>query len=172
MINITLLTSEDDITLTKTIAEYFTNYPDVEIVSIISNKIENSEIILNFRRYIGLKKLHNTTQYKEIDKILTETNTHYIITSGYNEKIPPNFCKKYNWKIINLKKYDMGIEVFFEKEKINEKDIFFRKDIFINRNETINETEIQNRVDDMAINFYPTLIEKVIRETYKKLYNK
>ena len=161
MINIAILTSEDD-DLTEYIVQYFHNYPDAQISCVISN-IE-SDIHKRLRRY-KLKSV-TTGQYKEIDKILTETKSHFIVVSNYNEDIPPNFCKKYDWKIINLNKTETGINVFYEKK--GENVIIFNKDVIIQ--EEHKEQELTDKKNEMSYSFYPTIIEKVIRETYKKIY--
>ena len=122
MINIAILTSEDNI-LTEKIIQYFNNLGDTQIPCVITNIDTN--IDKRLRRYrIPVKTI---SLYKEMDKFLTETETHYIITVDYNEKLPPNFCLKYDWKIFNLIKNKNGIEINHIKEK---KDtIIFTKDL-------------------------------------------
>lgn len=154
MINIAILTSEDN-ELTEKIIQYYNNYQDTQISCVISNDI-NSTIDKRIRRY--KVKTQKTPYYKEIDKILTETNTQYIICAHYNEQLPPNFCKKYNWKLINLDSTDNEIIIHYVN---NNNDIIFRKD-FENKFFT---------VDEMAQRFYPIVIEKVIRETHNKIQN-
>jgi len=168
MINIALLTSDLELDLTENIVQYFNDYPDAQISCIISNK-KDSVIKNRLRRY--KKKIFETDLYKNIDKILTETNSHYVVLSGYSDKIPPNFCKKYDWKIIDLKKNNRDISIFFVKENFNVKDVIFKKDlVIINKKEELSDDEIKSQVNDMAFNFYPVLIEKIIRETFKKIY--
>lgn len=161
MINIAILTSEEN-ELTERIIQYYSNIPDAQISCVISN-IENNEQ-KKLRRY----KLdtRNTGRYKEIDKILTETDSHYIIASRYNEVIPKNFCKKYDWKIFNLKKTKNGIEMFYEKADRNK--TIFLKDIITK--EEISQSELLDKINDLAYIYYPALVENIIRETHKKIY--
>jgi len=162
MINITILTSENN-TLVEHIVQYFTNYPDANICGVISNK--ENDIQKKLRRYRIPIKI--TNQYKEMDKFLTEINSHFVIMIDYNEKIPTNFCKKYILKLINFKKTNNGINVFYEKETFTPNNIIFKKEIDISNNTL---TELNDKINDLAINFYPTLIENIIRDTYKKIY--
>jgi len=162
MINIALLTSDLDLDLTEKIVSHFHNYPDAQISCVISN-IKNSKTKKILRRY--KRNFFETDRYKEIDDILTKTKSHYIIMSGYSEKIPPNFSKKYEWRIINLIKSENKITILFEKNIYDDANIIFEKEIEIN-----DEKYIKSDIDNIAINFYPTLIEKIIRNTYKKLF--
>lgn len=168
MINIAILTSDLELDLTENVVQYFNEYPDAQISCIISN-IKDSKTKNRLRRY--KKKIYETQYYKEIDKILTDTNSHYIILSGFNEQIPKNFCKKYEFKIIDLKKNEKDFIVFYVKELFENRDIIFKKDVnIVNKNEKQNKYDLKEDVDNMAFRFYPILIEKIIRETFKKLY--
>ena len=163
MINISILTSEDNILVEK-LVQYFASVPDAQISCVISN-VEDTKIHQRLRRY--KIKSETTTQYKKIDQLLTNKNTHYVVLANYNEKVPPNFCKKYNWKLINLEETKNGIHIFYEKE-IDKKTIF-EKEISLSK-ETLTTQFITEQIKEMSYNFYPSLIQNIIRETYKKIY--
>ena len=164
MINLTILTSENNF-IVENIIQYFQNYADAKISGVISN-IDNNNIDKRLRRYkIPIKY---TTQYKEMDKFLQETKSHYILIVDYNEKIPPNFCKKYIWRMYNFKKTEKGIIVYHEKELFDNQDIIFIKNI--DNVEELSLDEINDEINNLAIRFYPSLIENIIREIHKKIY--
>ena len=161
MINIALLTSEDN-ELTERLVQYFSNIPDTQISCIISN-IE-SDIHKRLRRYKIPSK--TSSQYKDIDKFLTETKSHYIIIANYNETIPPNFCKKYNWRLININKTNIGIEIYYDKFENNK--LIFKTNAFINDGDT--QQIIDDKISELSYRYYPPIIENVIRETHKKIF--
>jgi hypothetical protein len=146
MVNIAILTSE--ITLSEAIIQYFKN-SNVNISCIISNN-SKSKIDNKFRRY--KIKTFFTNKYKEIDQILTETNTHYIILADYNEDTPKNFTNKYKWKMINIKQVNDEIIIFYVKNNFSTEDIIFKI-----KNNDINK-------------FYPIIIEKIINKTYSNIF--
>jgi formyltetrahydrofolate hydrolase len=146
MVNIAILTSE--ITLSEAIIQYFKN-SNINISCIISNN-SKSKIDNKFRRY--KIKTFFTNKYKEIDQILTETNTHYIILADYNEDTPKNFTNKYKWKMINIKQVNDEIIIFYVKNNFSTEDIIFKI-----KNNDINK-------------FYPIIIEKIINKTYSNIF--
>ena len=147
MVNIAILTSKTS--LSEAIIQHFIN-TNVNISCVISNNT-NSKIDNKFRRY--KVKTHITNKYKEIDKILTETNTHFVILADYNEETPKNFTNKYKWKLINLKQENNEIIIFYVKSETTNEDIIFK---------------IKNNDSNK---FYPIIIEKIINETYSKIFN-
>jgi len=147
MINIAILTSKTS--LSESIIQYFKN-SNVNISCVISNN-SKTKIDNKFRRY--KIKTYFTNKYKEIDQILTETKTHYIILAEYNENTPKNFTNKYKWKMINLKQDDNEMIIYYMKNDFSNEDIIFRIK------------------DNNSSKFYPIVIEKVINETYSNIFN-
>lgn len=186
-VNIAIMTSVEE-SNTENIIQYFEPFLDVNVACVISNK-ENSDILKKIKKY--KIKTYTTKWYKKINKILINNNVHYIVLSNYFDKIPPNFCEKYKWKIINihpslLPKYEnkygdhihqsvkkngdnkSGITIHFANNKYNSNSIIFQKEIKIDKNDTWQE--IKSRVEDLEYKFYPKIIEKIIKETYEHLY--
>jgi len=151
MINICILTSS--IELSETIIQYFNKiYLNINVSCIISNNLE-SNIINKFRRY--KIKTYFTNKYKEIDKILTESNIHYIILADYNDNTPKNFTNKYKWRLINHKETDTELLIYYVNINFSKNDIIFK---------------IKKDNSNIKI-FYPIIIEKIITETFYKLFN-
>lgn len=164
IVNIAILTSDD--LLINNIIQYFTPFADAKICCVISNKA-TPESFKTIRRYN--LPTYSTTSYKDMDKVLEFHNIHYIVMSGYDEKIPINFCRKYQYRIINLQKEQTenmsGISIF----ALNEDDgtIVFQKDFYIDKDD---EKElIQDKTDQLISRYYPTVIEKFIKGTYDYL---
>jgi len=190
-INIAILASGEG-TNAENIIQYFEPFLDANVSCVITNN-ENAGVIQRIRRY--KVPIYTTKWYKEIDKILTENNVHYIILAGYLDKIPPMFCKKYKHKIINIhpallpkhggqgmygdnvhksviksKDKETGITIHFVNEEYDNGTIIFQKSIKIADGE--DWESIKSRVRDLEKKFYPTVIEKFIKGTYKYLYEK
>jgi len=185
MINIALLTTYDN-KLIEPFIQHFSQFENTQISCVISNKENN--IDKKLRKY--KIKSYITKIYKEIDKILTKHNIHYIILINYLDIIPPKFCQKYKYRLINshpslLPKYDdKNIDIVF-KQIINNKDkisgisihfvdygqpgkIIFQKEFKIGEN--MNWEKLKTKSFEITKIFYPILIEKIIRSTYKKLF--
>lgn len=187
-INIAILASGEG-TNAENIIQYFEPYLDANVACVITNN-EDAGVIKRVRRY----KIPTYTSkwYREIDQILTEHKVHYIVLAGYLDKIPVNFCNKYKWKIINihpslLPKHggkgmygdnvhksvhksgdtETGITIHFVNSEYDNGSVIFKKEIKL-----VNETweEIKSRVNDLEHKFYPIVIEKLIKGTYKYLY--
>jgi phosphoribosylglycinamide formyltransferase-1 len=190
-INIAIMASGEG-TNAENIIQYFEPFLDAKVACVLSNK-ENAGVINRIRRY--KIPTYTTKWYKEIDEIFTKHNIHYIVLAGYLDKIPPNFCKKYQWKIINIhpsllpkhggkgmygdnvhrsvkKSGDdkSGISIHFVNEHYDSGTVIFQKDVKIEENETWQE--IKSKVQDLEYKFYPKIIEKLIKGTYKYLYEK
>ena len=190
-INIAIMASGEG-TNAENIIQYFEPFLDANISCVISNN-ENAGVLKRVKKY--KVPTYTTTWYKEIDQILTEYNIHYIVLDGYTNKIPPNFCKKYQWKIVNIhpsllpkhggkgmygdkihksikKSGDdkSGISIHFIDPEYDSGELLFQKEIKIHKSETWEE--IKSRVQDLEQKFYPVVIEKLIHGTYKHLYEK
>jgi len=182
-VNIAILASDDGAN-TENIIQYFENYIDAEIVVTISNK-EESEVLKRIRRYRVPRFV--TPIYKEIDAILTEKEVHYIIIDNWYEKLPPNFCKKYQNKILNIhpalkyieltndtlyqeiKKNDTesGISIYLVNENVVGNVVFHKKfDIYPEDT----WEDIKAKTEDLSNRFYPAIVEKFIKGTYEQLY--
>ena len=196
MINIAILTSDDG-DCTEKIIQYFNEFDettktapfqDARISCIVTNN--NPNIFKKLRRYKVEK--YTTDKYIEIDEILTKHNIHYIVLSNYSDKIPPNFCNKYQYRIVNLHqsllpKYSdkiginihesvkangenkTGISIHFVNQEPNN-ITFFQKDVQIYPEETAEE--IMHKVQILEHKYYPVIIEKLIRGTYNQLFEK
>jgi len=176
----------------ENIIQYFEPFLDANVSCVITNN-ENAGVIKRLRRY--RIPLYYTKWYKEMDQILTKHNVHYIILAGYLDRIPPNFCKKYQYKIINihpalLPKFGgqgmygdnvhkavkksgedkTGISIHIVNEEYDRGQVFFQKVIKINPEDTWED--IKHKVHELEMKFYPTVIEKFIKGTYKSLYEK
>jgi len=150
MVNIAIMTSDDN-NLTEEIVKYFHNYQDAQISCVISNK-DNSIIKKRLRRY---KLKHFTTdRYKEIDKILQETETNYIMLSDFDQSIPTNFKKKYKYRIFDLQRDSETMSINFVLSK---------------KNEVIYSTENRSHItiEDLCYKFYPTIVENTIRTLHE-----
>lgn len=188
MVNIAILTSSDN-ELTETIIQYFTPFKNASVSCVISNKDNN--IYKRIRRY--KIKSYTTKLYKKIDKLLTKHKIHYIVMVDYLDKIPPKFCKKYKYKILNyhpalLPKYSghnmygdiifksiknnkdkiTGISIYFLDEGYHTGRVIFQKEIKLDVDD--NWEIIKTKTEELTKRFYPILIEKTIRETFNKLY--
>ena len=97
-VNVAIFASNSGLN-TENIIKYFEYYLDVKVSCVITNN-KDAEFINNIRRYKVPVYVENG--YKNIDTILTQYNVHYIVLDEYMDKIPPNFCNKYMWKIINI----------------------------------------------------------------------
>lgn len=165
-------------------------FEDARIVCVISNK-KDAGVLDRVRRYKIPKYV--STQYVEMDQILTKHQVHYIVLAGYLDKIPPNFCKKYKWRIINihpslLPKYggkgmygirvhnevkrnneiETGVSIHFVDEEYDTGSVFFQQKIDLDGTET--PTQIKHKVQILEHKFYPVIIEKMIRVTYTQLF--
>ena len=190
-INIAIMASGEG-TNAENIIQYFEPFLDANVACVISNK-EEAGVLKRIRRY--KVPSYSTPWYKEIDQILTQHNVHYIVLAGYTDKLPPNFCKKYQWKIINIhpsllpkhsgkgmygdnvhrsvkssKDDKTGISVHFVNQEYDAGTVIFQKEIKVEEHETWQE--IKSRVHDLEMKFYPKIIEKLIHGTYKYLYEK
>lgn len=74
-------------------------FEDAKVVCVITNK-EGAGVLEVARRHKVPRYI--TNQYVEMDRILTDHQVHYVILAGYLDKIPPNFCQKYQWRLINI----------------------------------------------------------------------
>lgn len=176
----------------ENIIQYFEPFLDANVACVITNN-ENAGVIKRLRRY--KIPIFCTKWYKEMDQILTQHKIHYIVLAGYLDKIPTNFCKKYNLKIINIhpallpkfggkgmygdnvhqavKKSGVdksGISIHLVNEEYDKGQVFFQKSIKINDDDTWED--IKSKVHDLELKFYPIVIEKFIKGTYKSLYEK
>ena len=188
-INIAIMASGEGTNAEK-IIQYFEPFLDANIACVISNK-ENAGVVKRIRRY--KVPVYVSKYYKEIDQLLTQHNIHYIILAGYLDKLPPNFCNKYKYKIINIhpsllpkhggdgmyrdnvhksvKKSGedkTGITIHFVNNEYDAGTIIFQKEISVLEHETWED--IKSRVNDLEHKFYPAVIEKLIKGTYKYLY--
>lgn len=183
-VNIAILTS-GKIESLENIIKYFESYLDVNISCIITNKDFNTNILNKYKIDI-----YNTQWYKEIDNIITKNNIHYIVCSDFSEILPPNFCKKYKNKIINLHKsllpkyQNLSEHDIYKNVLLNKDDnfgisvhlvdvdyigtILFQKSIKIHTSYDV--ADIKNKIDELSLRFYPTIIENIIKGTYKYLY--
>lgn len=188
-INIAIMASGEGINA-ESIIQHFEPFLDANVACVITNN-ENAGVIKRLRRY--KVPLYYTKWYKEIDQILTNHNVHYIVLAGYLDKLPVNFCKKYQYKIINihpalLPKFGgkgmfgdyvhqvvkrsgddkSGISIHFVNDEYDAGQIIFQKEIKIRPEDTWEH--IKSMVHDLEIKFYPSVIEKLIKGTYKYLY--
>ena len=183
-VNIAILTS-GKIESLENIIKYFESYLDVNISCIITNKDFNTNILNKYKIDI-----YKTQWYKEIDNIITNNNIHYIVCSDFSEILPPNFCKKYKNKIINLHKsllpkyQNLSDNDIYKNIKLNKDDIagisvhivdidyigtiLFQKSIKIH--DSYDVTDIKIKIEDLSLRFYPKIIENIIKGTYKYLY--
>lgn len=183
-VNIAILTS-GKIESLENIIKYFESYLDVNISCIITNKDFNTNILNKYKIDI-----YKTQWYKEIDNIITNNNIHYIVCSDFSEILPPNFCKKYKNKIINLHKsllpkyQNLSDNDIYKNIKLNKDDIagisvhlvdidyigtiLFQKSIKIHNSYDV--TDIKIKIEDLSLRFYPKIIENIIKGTYKYLY--
>ena len=189
-INIAILASGEG-TNAENIIQYFESYVDANISCVISDREAN--VTKRLRRY--KVPTYTTKWYKEIDKILTEHNVHYIVLAGFLDKIPPKFCEKYKWKMINihpalLPKYGgkgmygdkvhqlvknngdkkTGITVHFVDAEYDRGLTVFQKEIRVREEDSWQD--IKRNVQEIEYKFYPAVIEKFIRGTYEHLYKK
>lgn len=187
-INICIMSSGDGANA-ENIIQYFEPFLDANISCLISNN-EKAEVLNKIRRY--KIPTYTTKYYKKIDQILTKHKIHYIVLAGYTDKIPPNFCKKYKWKIINihpslLPKHGgknmygdnvhksvkdsgdkkSGITIHIVNEEYDKGKIIFQKEIDI---EDDNIEEIKSKVQILEHKFYPIIVEKFIRGTFNNLF--
>ncbi|NPV13104.1 MAG: phosphoribosylglycinamide formyltransferase [Ignavibacteria bacterium] len=176
----------------ENIIQYFEPFLDANVACVISNK-ENVGVLKRLRRY--KVPTYCTKWYKEMDRILTKHKVHYIVLDGYLDKIPINFCKKYMYKIINIhpallprfggkgmygdnvhqavKKSgvaETGISIHIVNEEYNTGKIIFQKIIKIIPEDTWQD--IKSKVHELELKFYPLVIEKFIKGTYKYLYER
>lgn len=190
-VNIAIFASGEG-TNAENIIQYFQKYRDTEVSCIITNK-EDAGVIKRTRRYRIPRYINS--QYKEIDQILTKHNIHYIILAGWLDKIPVNFCKKYEYKIINIhpsllpkyggkgmygdtvhknvkknKEEETGITIHFINEEYDKGTVLFRKKIKIFPEDTWQD--IKSKAQDLEQKFYPKIIENTIKGTYEYLYEK
>lgn len=190
-INIAIFASGEG-TNAENIIQYFQDYIDTDVSCIITNN-ENAGVIKRTRRY-RIPRYCNKW-YKEIDQILTQHNIHYIVLAGWTDKIPPNFCKKYQYKIINIhpsllpnysgkgmygdnihksvkenKENETGISIHFVNEEYDKGELIFKKKIRIFEEDTWED--IKSKVQELEYKFYPKIIENTIKGTYEHLYGK
>jgi folate-dependent phosphoribosylglycinamide formyltransferase PurN len=166
---------------------HFSAFENTKVKCIISSK-ENTELFKTLRRYKIDAQV--TDSYKNIDEILTKHNIHYIILDGYEDKIPVNFCKKYNFKLINLHllptpdplifgddkfKYIknnhngfVGINIYYVTSEYFNGLSVFRKTFALTPEHT--ESDIKIIVERLEKSYYPIIIEKIIKNTYQKIY--
>lgn len=163
---------------TENIIRYFHNYVDAEVSCIITN--ENESVLFNTIRRYKIDKFV-TPIYKEIDKILIDKNIDYIILDNWYENIPPNFCKKYKYKIINLsttiKENEYVISNTDQIEKIKsgllnihfvddiENHTIFEKSYDIEKYDTQEMIETKSRI--IEDKYFPIVIENLIRTIHK-----
>jgi len=188
-INIAVMISGEG-TNAENIIRYFEPFLDVNISCVISNKtIDN-----RFKKY-KIDLYSEQKWYKQIDQILTHHNVHYIVLAGYLDKLPPNFCLKYKWKIINIHPSLLprhggkgmygdnvhqsvktsgddltGISIHLVDEEYDSGSIIFQKHINVRPEDTWED--IKHNVRDLEYRYYPSVIEKFIHGTYKYLYEK
>lgn len=195
MINIAILASGNGDSTEKMLKYFNGNVnSNIRVVCVISN--EDSNAIQRLKKcqrspkYTYFTK-HITDQYVEIDKILTENKVHYIVLDNYSDKIPINFCKKYQFRIMNihyslLPKYNdlkgikiheqvkknkdekTGFSVYFVNEMDTEGLTIFQKEVKIAESDTVEN--IAHKVELLEEKFYPTIVEKTIMATYHKLF--
>jgi folate-dependent phosphoribosylglycinamide formyltransferase PurN len=179
MVNLAILTTKGK--NTEAILEYFKDYIDVNISCVIVND-DNLEILKKIRKYKIPR--YSTYLYKDIDKILTHHDIHYIIVDYWHEKIPINFCTKYKFKLLNIcpleyldnkesylsiiqsKKY-FSLIIYYDDEFINDEYIIFKHNMKINDSSI---DDINTKITNTENNYYPIIIEKIVRETFDKLF--
>lgn len=190
-VNIAIMSSGKG-TNTENIIKYFDNFLDAKISCVISNK-EDEHLSSSWKSKKYKFQVYCTSWYKEIDQILNQHQIHYIVLDDYLEKLPTNFVKKYQWKIINihpalLPKHGgkgmygdkihkvvknsgdtkSGISIHFVDQEYNTGTVFFQKEIRIYPEDTWEN--IKFKVLELERIYYPVVIEKLIRGTYDHLF--
>ena len=184
MINIAILLSGQGYNAER-IIQHFEAFVDVQVNLIIMNKPEQPAL-LTLRRYN--KKTETTDRYVEIDKFLTENNIHYIVLDNWLDKIPVNFCKKYQGRIINIhyaiypkytgenfididkimnfqvKEKETGFSIYIVNTEYNNGFVLYTHKI---TNIYQSEKDLKERLIDLGYYFYPRIIEKTIKVTNK-----
>ena len=116
---------------------------------------------------------------------IIDLNPALIILAGFLLKIPENFIKNFNNRIINIhpsllpkyggkgmygqfvhrkvienKEIKSGITIHFVNEKYDEGKIIFQKDIEIKEPKT--SASLANQIHKLEMKFFPLIIEKLI----------
>ena len=116
---------------------------------------------------------------------ITDFNPVLIVSAGFLLKIPENFIKNFNKRIINIhpsllpkyggkgmygqfvhkkvienKEIKSGITIHFVNEKYDEGKIIFQKEIEIKKPKT-NES-LANQIHKLEMEYFPLIIEKLI----------
>lgn len=184
MINIAILLSGEG-EYAERIIQHFEIFEDVSVALIVCDK-EEQPADLRLRRY-GVPSFI-TNRYIEIDKLLTEHKIDYIVLDEWSDKIPPNFSKKYRFKIIGLNHaiYPKGLNIYDDKIfEMVEKDPIIGFSIYLISNsdeyhilythklKNMNWTteEIKNKIKGLEFTFYPQIIENTIRVTNQYFKN-
>jgi len=149
MVNVAILTTKH-LDLTKLLINYFKKI-NINVSCVISNDLKTNNLDNKLRRY--KVKTYNTDRYKEIDKLFTEHKINYIVLSDYNDIIPPNFAKKYKFKIINYKIENNELIFYYVNDKNNTNYIIFKVTNYLIDSDNFN---------DLLERYYPIIIEKII----------
>ena len=116
---------------------------------------------------------------------ITDLNPTLIVLAGFLLKIPENFIKNFNNRIINIhpsllpkyggkgmygqfvhkkvienKEIKSGISIHFVNEKYDEGKIIFQKEIEIKKPKT--SESLANQIHKLEMEYFPLIIEKLI----------
>lgn len=184
MINIAILLSGEGENAER-IIQHFEQFADVRVNLVIMNKPEQPAL-LRLRRYNIQTEI--TDRYVEIDKFFTQNDIHYIILDNWSDKVPPNFCKKYQGRIINIyyslyPKYtgeayqgktfeamlndpDVGFSIYIVNTEYNNGFTLYTHKI---KNIGYTEKDLKDKLTELGFYFYPRIIEKTIKVTNKHI---
>jgi phosphoribosylglycinamide formyltransferase-1 len=172
----------------ENIARYFSDYENIQVEIILSNK-KNAKVLEKAKKlnieadFFTKEELKND----EITKLLLEKDIDLIVLAGFLWLIPKNLIQAFPDRIINihpalLPKYggkgmygdrvhkevikngekESGITIHYVNERYDEGSIIFQAkcDVY----ETDNVDDLAQRVHKLEYQYYPAVIKKILTE--------
>ena len=170
------------------ICEYFKDHIDIEIAIIFTNNPE-AGVIKRGRKYNIPTLVFDKKSFQETDKvlnILSSLKIDWVVLAGFMMLIPQNMVRNFDGKMLNihpalLPKFGgkgmyghfvheavlqagetkSGITIHLVNEKYDEGSIVFQAECTLSPDD--DENDIARKVQILEHQYYPEIIEKVIR---------
>ncbi|HHU41071.1 MAG TPA: phosphoribosylglycinamide formyltransferase [Fermentimonas caenicola] len=192
MVNVAIFASGNG-SNAENIANYFLNNLDINIVLIVSNRV--NAYVHERAKKLGIPSVtfckSDFADGTSILKTLKDYNTDFIVLAGFLLKVPETILLSYPERIVNihpalLPKYggkgmygdyvhqavkaggdqQSGITIHYVNENYDEGDIIFQSTCEVLPTDT--PEDIANKVHALEYEHYPKIVEEIIKNSFPK----
>ncbi|MBL0314878.1 MAG: phosphoribosylglycinamide formyltransferase [Flavobacteriales bacterium] len=173
----------------RNIINHFKGNNDVRIVLIASNKSDAGVLDIAKEHSIETCLLNHENFYSsdQFLQLLLSRNVNFIVLAGFLKKVPENLIKAFPHAIVNIhpallpayggkgmyghhvheavhdhREKESGITIHFVNEHYDEGQIIFQAKTVIETSDT--PLDIERKVRALEMEYFPTVIEKILRE--------